>query len=140
MTHLGTVWRLQGRNAEAATLLDEALQVAHTALGNAGTVVASLEVERARVHLAQGEHAAAEALLREALKAQRSVYAETSWRISTTKSLLGAALLGQGRNDEAAPLLREASQVLKDIPGPQGRETNATRERLALLAQTDAAH
>ncbi len=133
MTHLGTVWRLQGRTAEAATLLDEALQIARAALGNAGTVVASLEVERARVHLARGEPAAAETLLREALKTQRSVYAETSWRISTTKSLLGAALLGQGRNDEAATLLLEASRVLKDIPGPQGRETKATQERLAMV-------
>jgi eukaryotic-like serine/threonine-protein kinase len=138
MTHLGTVWRLQGRTAEAAALLDEALQIAHAALGNAGTVVASLEVERARVYLARGEHAAAEAMLREALKTQRSVYAETSWRISTTKSLLGAALLGQGRNDEAATLLLEASRVLKDIPGPQGRETKATQERLAMVQRAQS--
>jgi serine/threonine protein kinase/Tfp pilus assembly protein PilF len=135
MGSLATVWRLEGRRAEAAAALDGAIGIAREALGEGGPVVASLRVERARVHLELGEFSAAEALLRDALRVQQPRYGAGSWRTATTKSLLGGALLGLGRREEAEPFLLEASRVLKDLPGPQGRETTATRERLAELAR-----
>jgi eukaryotic-like serine/threonine-protein kinase len=133
---LGTVYRKQRRFDEAAAILDEALSHAQSALGPEQPVVAWLSVERAQVHLDCGEAAPAEPLLREALRVQRLTFPDASWRIATTKSLLGAALMDLGRLAEAEPLLIEASQQLKDIAGLQGRETKATRERLATLART----
>ena len=131
--HLGTVMRQQRRFDEAGATLDEALAMARDALGQDRPPVATLAIERAQVHLDQGEAAAAELLLRDALRVQRLTSAEDSWRIASTKGLLGAALMGLGRMEEAEPLLNEASRRLPDIPGPQGRETAPTRERLATL-------
>jgi tetratricopeptide (TPR) repeat protein len=131
--HLAGVWRKQRRFDEAGAALDDALRMARGALGPDRPVVGALEVERAQVHLDQGEAAAAEPLLREGLRVQRLSCVEDGWRIATTKSLLGAALFGLGRIAEAEPHLIDASRALKDIPGPEGRETKATRERLAEL-------
>jgi eukaryotic-like serine/threonine-protein kinase len=133
--HLGTVWRRQGRLDEAVAALDEALPLVCASLGPDCLLAAALRSERARVHLERGEAGPAEALLRDALRVQRGSHAEDGWRSATTKSLLGAALLGLGRTDEAEGLLLEASRVLPDLPGPQGRETKATRECLALVAR-----
>jgi serine/threonine protein kinase len=128
--HLGVIQRRQGKLAEAAVLLDTALPMARASLGADRPQVALLAIDRAQVHLDAGEFSPAEILLREALRVQRLSYAESGWRIASTKSLLGAALLGLNRPTEAAPLLREAAAILRDVPGPQGRETHATRERL----------
>jgi eukaryotic-like serine/threonine-protein kinase len=136
LAFLGDVRRRQGHLDEAASLIDEALQTARAgALHTDNPLLAIMNTDRARVHLERGEPAAAEPLLREVLRVQRLAYPEGSWRIASTQSLLGAALLDQGRYAEAEPLLVEASRVLKDIPGPQGRETKPTQERLAKLAR-----
>ena len=74
-------------------------------------------------------------MLSQALETRRRAYAEDDWRVGATKSLLGASLISLGRYDEAEPLLLDASKVLKDIPGPQGREAAATRARLAALVR-----
>jgi hypothetical protein len=134
--HLAVVFRKQRRLDEAAATLDEALHMARVAQGPNRPLVAALAIERAQVDLDRGEAATAEPRLREALRVQRLTCAEHSWRIATTKSLLGAALMGLGRLTEAEPLLIEASRRLKDVPGPQGRETKRTRERLAALEHT----
>jgi hypothetical protein len=42
-------------------------------------------------------------------------------------------LTALGRYDEAEPLLLDARRVLKDIPGEQEQEAEATRSRLAAL-------
>ena len=131
--HLAFVWRKQGRLDEAATTLDEALSMARATLGADRPVVAALEIERAQVHLDRGEAAAAEPLLKHGLHVQRLSCPENGWRIASTKSLLGGSLLGLGRLAEAEPLLMEASRILKEIPGPQGRETQFTRERIAAI-------
>lgn len=130
---LAEVWRRQGRLAAAGQELETALQLARAGVGPDRPVVASLAVDRARVHLDLGEVVAAEALLREALRVQRLTGVENGWRITATKSLLGRALAQQGQRGEAERWLTEASQVLKEIPGPQGRETAATRATLAQL-------
>jgi tetratricopeptide (TPR) repeat protein len=136
MGHLGEVWRRLGRLDEAAAIIDEAWKIVRVAgLGTEHPLLAGLGIERAQVHLARGEAAAAEPLLREALRMQQLTYIDGSWRIASTKSLLGAALMGLGQEAEAESLLLEASRVLKDIPGPQGRETKPTRERLAALTR-----
>ncbi|HNC22649.1 MAG TPA: serine/threonine-protein kinase [Opitutaceae bacterium] len=132
---LADVWRRLGRTEEAAQALDNSRQVARASLGDFHPLVADLAVDRARVCLDRHDPAAAEPLLREALRVQQHFYPPNGWRVATTKSLLGAALLGQGRPAEAAPLLADATRILPELPGPQGRETQATRERCALLVR-----
>ena len=132
--HLGVVMRQQRRFDEAEAMLDDAVIMARTTLGGQDRPhVAALAVERAQVHLDRGEAAAAEPLLREALRVQQLTCADDSWRIASTRSLLAAALMELGQLAEAELLLVEASRRLKDIAGPQGRETVPTRERLAAL-------
>jgi tetratricopeptide (TPR) repeat protein len=133
--HIGMLRRKQTRFAEAAAALDEALQMAQAALPADRPIVAALKIDRAQVHLDQGEIDAAEPLLREALRVQRLSYIENGWRIASTKSLLAAALLGLDRIAEAEPLLIDANRILKDMPGPQGRETQPTLDRLATLSR-----
>jgi hypothetical protein len=58
---------------------------------------------------------------------------ETDWRVAATKSALGASLIELRKFDEAQRLLTDARGVLKDVPGRQGREAAATRQRLAAL-------
>jgi hypothetical protein len=47
--------------------------------------------------------------------------------------VLGAALTALGRYEEAEALLLDARRVLKDVPGAQAQEAEATRTRLAAL-------
>ncbi len=136
MGHLATVWRRQGRLDEAATTLDSALAMAKAALGAERPLIAALALERAQVHLDRDEPAAAEPLLREALRVHRLSYGEDGWRVASNKCLLGAALLRLGRPAEAETYLRAATQNLKDLPGPQGRQTAFAREQLALLERS----
>ena len=131
---LAAVWCAQSRHADAAAALDNAREALRSALGAEHPQVAALDVERGRVLLALGEPARAAAMLRQALAVQRKLSPASGWRVATTQSLLGAALLGCGQPVEAATLLREASAALPDVPGPRGRETAATRRRLAELA------
>jgi hypothetical protein len=49
------------------------------------------------------------------------------------QGLGSTALRELGRYDEAEVLLLDARRALKDIPGEQGHEANATAARLAVL-------
>ena len=64
---------------------------------------------------------------------RRKAFGEDDWRVAVTKSLLGAALTPLGRFEEAEQLLLDAQRVLKDVPGPEGREAKATVVRLQAL-------
>ena len=49
--------------------------------------------------------------------------------------VLGASLFRQADYRAAEPLLIDTNNVLKDVPGRQGREAAATRDRLVALYQ-----
>lgn len=123
----------EGKYDEAAAVLREALQIATAAFGDQHPSVANYKVNLARVELAQKHAAAAEPLLRQALQIRRRTYPEGDWRIAATKSVLGEALTSLGRYDEAQRLLLEAKGILKDGPGPEGREAKSTADRLGAL-------
>ncbi len=123
----------QGKYDEAASVLQEALRIAGPVLGADHPLMGGYLANLARVHLARREPVTAERLLRQALGIHRRVHPENDWRIAVSKSLLGASLTALGRYQEAEPLLVDAQSVLKDIPGPQGREARATLTRLVAL-------
>ena len=125
--------REQEKHEEAASLLQEALQIAVPAFGEEHPLVAACKISLARVHLARKEAMRAEPLLRRALQIRRRVYPAGDWRIAVVESLLGEALTALARYGEAETLLVNANAALRDIPGQQGREASATRDRLAAL-------
>jgi tetratricopeptide (TPR) repeat protein len=135
LNNLSHTLREQGRYDEAASVLQEALGIARPALGDEHPLTATYMVNLARIQLLQGQAATAEPLLRHALGIRLRAFREDDWRIASAKSLLGAILTALGRYGEAEPLLLDAQRVLKDIPGPQGREARATRERLVALKE-----
>ena len=125
----------QQRYDEAESLLTEGLTITRGAIGNHDASIARLSFQLARVRLAHGDAAAAEALLRDALTRQLATLPPDDWITAATKSTLGGALTRLGQYDEAEQLLTDAGVVLKDVPGRQGREAAATRERLAALTE-----
>ncbi len=131
LNNLAHALREQRKFDEAEAALVEAVEIVRTARGENHPQLATVEGNLARVYLARGDAPRAEPLARRALALRQTVFPESDWRVASPKSLLGAALTVLSRYDEAEPLLLDAAQVLQDIPGPQGREAAANRERLA---------
>ncbi len=125
----------QGKYEEAAALLREAIEIDRAAFGNEHPRTAECMANLVRLYLAQGQATAAEPMARQSLEIRRRVLPDSNWQTASSESLLGAVLTGLGRYDEAEPRLLHAQQVLKDIPGAQGQEAQANRERLAALKQ-----
>jgi tetratricopeptide (TPR) repeat protein len=137
LNNLGHPLREQAKYEEAMAAVGEAIAIAVAAGGDQHPDVATFKANLARVHLARNEAVRAEPLLREALAIRRRALSADDWRIASTESLLGASLTALARYHEAEPLLLHASAVLKDVPGPQGRDAAATRTRLAALYEAE---
>jgi tetratricopeptide (TPR) repeat protein len=138
MMNLAVSLREQGRFDEAVATLHDAIAFTREGLGDDDPSLERLHFQLGRVHLARREWTAAEPLLRDALTRQLKTLPAQDWRVAATKSALGAALTSLHKYDEAGRLLHEASGVLKDVPGRQGREAAATRDRLAALDRARA--
>jgi serine/threonine protein kinase len=139
MHNLAVTLREQGRLDEAAATITDAIAITRETLGDDNQSLGRLHFQLGRVHLLRKEWTAAERMLRDALVRQEKTLPQTDWRVAATKSALAAALTPLARFDDAARLLAEASAVLKDVPGRQGREAAATRDRLAALDRARAA-
>jgi tetratricopeptide (TPR) repeat protein len=133
LVNLGSALVDQGKVGEATAVLSEGLEVARAGGDRRNGIVARLLFQLARVHLARNDASSAEALLRDALARQQALLPPDDWTLAATKSALGSTLVARQRYDEAERLLGEAQSVLKDVPGRQGREAAATRDRLAAL-------
>jgi eukaryotic-like serine/threonine-protein kinase len=127
----------EGKYDEAAAALTEALQIATAAFGDQHPAVGNYKVNLGRVQLARKDARTAESTLRQALQIRRHAFPESDWRVAVAKSLLGEALTSLGRYDEAEALLLEAKAALKDGPGPEGRESRSTTDRLAALRRVE---
>jgi eukaryotic-like serine/threonine-protein kinase len=133
LNNLAFALREQKKFDEAVAALERALELSVPLKGDDSPVVANYRSNLGRVYLAKGDARAAEPLLRQALSARLRAYKDQDWRVAMAKSLLGSALTSLKRYDEAETLLLDASRVLKDVPGPQGREAKATAVRLSAL-------
>ena len=125
----------QGRYDEAESLAREGLQITRASLGDDHPRIAAGEVALGRICLARGRPSDAVPLLGDALRIRQRTFPPDDWRIGVPRSVLGAALTALGRYDEAEGLLLEAQRVLRNIPGEQGKEAEATRARLAALSE-----
>ena len=138
MHNLSVSLREQGRLDEAAAVLDDAIAITRERQGDDNPNLGRLHYQLGRLHLVRKAWTTAEPLLRDALARQQKTMTANDWRTAATKSALGAALTELRKFDEADRLLNEASRVLKDVPGRQGREAAATRDRLAALDRARA--
>jgi tetratricopeptide (TPR) repeat protein len=131
------------RYDEAASALQEALDIARAALPADHQLSAIYSIHLASVQLARNKPAEAEALLRQGIQSRsraasivpgrRRACAADDWSVGSTKSLLGAALLAQRRFDEAEAALLDAHRELSSAPQPRSREIDATIARLVEL-------
>jgi tetratricopeptide (TPR) repeat protein len=136
----------QGRTAEAAAALQEALAIARPALGDDHQLVAIYEINLASLQLARNQPVAAETLLREALPirarapslvpGRRRTTGEDDWSVARTQALLGASLVAQRRYAEAEAVLLGARRDLDAQPQPPARDVKATLAGLVQLYET----
>jgi tetratricopeptide (TPR) repeat protein len=133
LNNLGYALREEGKYDEAISVLQQAVTLATRSSGANSAPVAHYETNLARIYLAAGNASRAEPLLRTSLASRRKTLGNDDWRTATTESLLGGALTSLARYDEAEGLLLDAKRTLKDVPGAQSREANATIARLRTL-------
>jgi serine/threonine protein kinase/Flp pilus assembly protein TadD len=123
----------QGKYDEAASAADEGLCITRASLGNDHPRLAYGEIYMAKACIARNQPAVAEPLLRDALRIRQRTLPPDDWRIGVAKSVMGDALTRLERYEEAEAFLLDAQRVLKDVPGAQGQEAEATRTRLGAL-------
>jgi hypothetical protein len=133
MNNLALIIESQGRLAEAAAMFDDALRIATPALGAEHPQILTMMLNVARVRIARGQLAGTEATARHVLERRQQGLPVSDWRVAQAQSILAASLLAQHRPDEARPLMEAADQVLKPVPGVQGREYAANHARLSSL-------
>ncbi len=123
----------QGRLAEAESLLDESLRITERHFPASHPRVLTYMLNRARVRIERGHAAETEAVLQRVLAARQQSLPAGDWRIAQAQSLLAASLAAQRRFAEAEPLMLEADRGLNALPGAEGDERRANRDRLARL-------
>jgi serine/threonine protein kinase/Tfp pilus assembly protein PilF len=121
----------QGRLAEAESLLDEALAIVERHLAADHPRTLTYAINRARIHIRRGLAAETEPVLRRVLAARQRIYPAGDWRVAQAQSLLGAALMAKRLYPEAESLMLDADRVLRAVPGAEGDERTANRDRLA---------
>jgi serine/threonine protein kinase/tetratricopeptide (TPR) repeat protein len=130
---LGNIEEARGRLPQATLYYDQALRLARAHLAPTHTRRLAYEVSSARMRILRGQGASTVGVLREVLDIRQRLYPTDTWRLAQAQSLLGAALAAAGRDAEAEPLMLAALKGLRPMPGIQGREREANRERLVAL-------
>jgi serine/threonine-protein kinase len=102
----------QGRTAEAAPLLEEAVGIFRTRLPGRKDVLISPLWLLAAAENRTGRREQALAHLNEALQAADGVYPPGDMARTRARAELGATLAGWGRSDQALPILREAGAAV----------------------------
>jgi hypothetical protein len=115
-------------------MFDDALRIVTPQLRVDHPSLLTISLNSARVRIALGKPAGTEAILRHILARRQETLRAGDWRIAQAQSVLASSLLAQGRIADARPLMEAADQILKPIPGVQGREYAANRTRLSSLA------
>jgi len=133
LNKLSTVLREEGKYEDAESVSRQALQMTIATLGEDHPVVALFELNLGRAQLARNQAASAEPGLRKALAIRTRAFPPGHWRIAEAEGLLGECLTAQGRYGEAETLLLDAHRMLKQGPGWEGEQAEATELRLHAL-------
>lgn len=113
----GNVLWASGRHAEAATLLQAALQAWRSSARAPTEDVLQGLTDLSRIQNALGDTAAAEASLRETLATAERMYEAPHDRIALALMNLGDLLGAQWRVDEAEPMLARAVAMMQAVYG-----------------------
>lgn len=131
--NLGVLYEIQGRYAEAETLLKRVLAIREKTLGaNHREVVRTLN-SLAEVYNAQARYAEAEPLFRKALATRQKTLGQDNSDTARSLNDLGVLLYRKGKYSEAEPLLTRALAIYEKTLGPENPETARTLNNLALL-------
>jgi serine/threonine-protein kinase len=128
---LAEVMSLQGRHAEADSMLRDVVKLEREELAKGHVEIGRALQAHGEVKLRLGDAASAEALLREALGIRTAALGGSHWLVAETESMLGEALAAQGRHAEAQPLLVGAYERLVAQRGAADRYTREARARLS---------
>jgi hypothetical protein len=134
LNNLGLVLEADGSLNEAVQQFDEALRIGTPHLRPDHPRVLAWSINAARARIALGKAAGTDTILRHVLESRQAALHPGDWRIAQAQSVLASSLLAQGRAAEARPLMEAADQVLKPVPGVQGREYAANQARLSSFA------
>jgi len=140
LNNLAGAVEAQGRLSDAESMLEDALRIAERQFPAAHPRVVTYSVNLARIRIRRGQAPQTEPMLRRALDARQRLYPAGDWRVGQVQSLLGAALMAQHHLHDAEPLMLEADRALKPVPGPEGDERAANRERLRQLYSLQGRH
>lgn len=128
----------EGKPAEAAALLGEALSGRRRWLGEGHPVTLETTVDLAVALHAQGKFAEGAALARTSLAEGEKAHPE-AWQTALARSVLGACLAGERKQAEARPLLRAGIHGMEAqrerIPAARRERLEWARERLRALEQ-----
>jgi eukaryotic-like serine/threonine-protein kinase len=118
LTELGTMYRVQGRTAEAEAVLRRAVDLGRGSGDETGSLLlANAARSLAGVHLVLGRYSEAEPYLQEALAIQERLLGGDHHEVGTTLSNLSAMHLRQRQLQEAEPYLRRALRITERIYG-----------------------
>ncbi len=138
-TTLALVYQEQGREQEALSYFNEAVESRKVHLGvlHASTLSAMRKLGR---HLiAMGEYRQATELLEETLPYHNETHGRAVQLTFSVRESLAQALVGLGRRDEAERVLRETVEILSSERGEDYPNTAKARQQLEnfLLIQAD---
>jgi TonB family protein len=130
--HLGKLSRTFGRagQAEAESLLDEALAIGEGLFGREHAALAPLLNELSRLHIQRSQHARAEDVLERWLAIARSQSEENA---DVATALAGLAVVKRKLGDDAAAeaLYRDALRIREKVLEPRHMVTVVTLEQLS---------
>ena len=133
LNDLALVVEADGRLKEAGDMFDQALRLTKARFSDDHPRVLEIALNLARTSIARGNAAGTEPILRRVLVQRSKTLPKDDWRVAQAQSVLASSLLAQRRVADAKPLMEAADQVLKPVPGDQGREFAANRARLSSL-------
>jgi eukaryotic-like serine/threonine-protein kinase len=139
MYYLGSLYRAQGRYAQAEPIWTKVLEIRRRMLRPQHSDTTEVIVSLGEMQLSQQKYAAAETLLREGLNMWEKTKPD-SWKRYYSQGLLGAALSGQMRYAEAESLLVSGYQGMiqrePGIPSDSRRALVVAGERIVQLYES----
>jgi eukaryotic-like serine/threonine-protein kinase len=130
---LSQVLARQGRNTEAAELLEKANQLASTAPGLDAELSMHLRFLRGLALQLQGKLAAAKDVLEPVLEEQRKVLGADHEQTLSTQSTLGIVLADLGKAAEAEALVRDLIERYTRLRGAENMSTLNEQTNLGML-------
>ena len=132
---VGFYFNQRGVYAEAEPLLQKALSIYQTVLGENHPDTATSYNNLAMLYRGQGRYEEAEPLLQKALSIYQTVLGENHPDTATATSYNNLAMLyrGQGRYEEVEPLFQKALSIYQTVLGENHPDTATSYNNLAML-------